>query len=140
MRSQALIGLSVFVVGLFIAYQIGGKIAGGDMGTVEFAGFGFAALWVGLTILRDWRLGTYMFLAWILFEDLVRKYLGNNMAIYFGKDILVGLVFVSLYVEVRKGRVKFFRPPCFLFLNFFLFFGALEIFNANSPHILYGLM
>jgi hypothetical protein len=132
--------LSVFAIGLFIAYQIGGKIAGGDMGTVEFAGFGFAALWVGLTILRDWRLGTYMFLAWILFEDLVRKYLGNNMAIYFGKDILVGLVFVSLYVEVRKGRVKLFRPPFLLFLYFFLFLGALEIFNANSPSVLYGIL
>jgi hypothetical protein len=140
MRSQALIGLSVFVVGLFIAYQIGGKIAGGDMSTVEFAAFGFAAIWVGLTILRNWRLGFYLFLVWILVEDLVRKYLGNNMAIYFGKDVLVGLVFVSLYVEVRKGRVKLFRPPFLLFLYFFLFLGALEIFNANSPHILYGLM
>ncbi len=110
------------------------------MSTVEFAAFGFAALWVGLTILRNWRLGFYMFLVWVLWEDLVRKYLGNNMAIYFGKDVLVGLVFVSLYVEVRKGRVKLFRPPFLLFLYFFLFLGAVEIFNANSPSILYGLM
>ena len=123
MKSQALIGLSVFVLGIFAAYQLGGKIAGGDMSTVEFAAFGFAALWVGLTILRNWRLGFYMFLVWVLCEDLVRKYLGNNMAIYFGKDVLVGLVFVSLYVEVRKGRVKLFRPPFLLFLYFFLFLG-----------------
>ncbi len=34
MRSQALIGLSVFVLGIFAAYQLGGKIAGGDMSTV----------------------------------------------------------------------------------------------------------
>ncbi len=110
------------------------------MGTVEFAAFGFASIWVGLTILKNWRLGTYMFFIWLLFEDLVRKYLGNNMAIYFGKDILVGLVFVSLLVEVRKGRVKLFRPPFLLFLYFFLFLGALEIFNPNSPSVLYGLM
>ncbi len=95
---------------------------------------------MGLTILRNWRLGFYMFLVWVLCEDLVRKYLGNNMAIYFGKDVLVGLVFISLYVEVRKGRVKLFRPPFLLFLYFFLFLGALEIFNSNSPSILYGLM
>ena len=140
MRSQALIGLSVFVVGMFTAYQLGGKIAGGDMSTVEFAAFGFAAIWVGLTIVRNWRRGFYMFLVWVLCEDLVRKYLGNNMAIYFGKDILVGLVFVSLYVEVRKGRVRLFRPPFLLFLYPFLFLGALEVFNANSPSVLYGIL
>jgi hypothetical protein len=140
LRSQALIGLSVLVLGIFVAYQLGGKIAGGDMSTVELSVFGFAAIWVGLTILRNWRLGFYMFLVWVLCEDLVRKYLGNNMAIYFGKDVLVGLVFISLYVEVRKGRVKLFRPPFLLFLYFFLFLGALEIFNSNSPAVLYGLM
>ena len=110
------------------------------MRTLEFAALGFAALWVAITILRNWRLGFYMFLVWVLFEDLVRKYLGNNMAIYFGKDILVGLVFLSLFVEVRKGHVKLFRPPFLLFLYFFLFLGVLEIFNPNSPSILYGLM
>ena len=57
MRSQALIGFCVFVIGIFAAYQLGGKISGGDMSTVEFAAFGFAAIWVGLTILRNWRLG-----------------------------------------------------------------------------------
>ncbi|MFY9937234.1 MAG: hypothetical protein WAK33_10195, partial [Silvibacterium sp.] len=102
MRSQAVIGFCVFVIGVFAAYQLGGKISGGDMSTVEFAAFGFAAIWVGLTILKNWRLGTYMFLVWLIFEDLVRKYLGNNMAIYFGKDVLVGLVFVSLLTEVRR--------------------------------------
>ncbi len=110
------------------------------MRTLEFAALGFAALWVAITILRNWRLGFYMFLVWVLFEDLVRKYLGNNMAIYFGKDILVGLVFLSLFVEVRKGHVKLFRPPFLLFLYLFLFLGVLEIFNPNSPSILYGLM
>ena len=39
--------------------------------------------------LRDWRNGFYVFLVWLLFEDLVRKFLGNNLAIYFGKDVLV---------------------------------------------------
>ncbi|MGC2699859.1 MAG: hypothetical protein WA306_06620, partial [Candidatus Acidiferrales bacterium] len=43
-------------------------------------------------------------------------------------------------VEVRKGRVKLFRPPFLLFLYFFIFLGALEIFNPNSPSVLYGLM
>jgi hypothetical protein len=139
-NTQALIGVSIFLLGIWLAWQVGGKIVSNDLRTIEFAVLGCAAIFVGLTILRNWRLGFYMFLVWVLFEDLVRKFLGNNMAIYFGKDILVGLVFISLFAQVRRGRLKLFRPPFLLFFSFFLFWGTLEVFNQNSPSILYGLM
>ena len=80
LRGQALISLSVLVLGVWVAWQIGGKIAGDDLRSIEFAALGLAGLWVGDTILRRWRTGFYMFMVWVLFEDLVRKYLGNNMA------------------------------------------------------------
>ena len=38
------------------------------------------------------------------------------------------------------GRAKAFRPPFLPFLIVFFWFGVLQIFNPNSPHILYGLM
>jgi hypothetical protein len=109
--TQAVIGISVFVVGMWLAWQIGGKIAAQDLGTLEFAAIGIAGFWVAMTILRRWRTGFYLFLVWLLFEDLVRKYLGNNMIIYFGKDVLVGLVYISFFAEVRRKREKLFRPP-----------------------------
>ena len=139
-RSQALIGLSLLLVGMWIAWQLGGKIADGDMTSVYFAAFGFAALFVAFTILRNWRLGFYFFFVWLLFEDFVRKFLGNNMAIYFAKDVLVGLVYISLFIEIRRGRAKLFHPPFWLPLSIFVWLGVLQIFNVNSPHILYGLM
>jgi hypothetical protein len=140
MRNQALIGISTFLFGIWAAWQAGGKIAAGDMNTLEFAGLGFAACVIGFTILRNWRSGFYLFLVWLLFEDLVRKYMGNGLALFFGKDVLAALIYVSLFVEIRRGKEKSFRPPFLLPLAIFVWLGTVQVFNQNSPHILYGLL
>jgi hypothetical protein len=140
LKAQTIIGLSVFIVGIWLAMQTGQKIAADDFKTIEFAMLAVAAGWVALTINRNWRAGFYVFLVWLLFEDLVRKYLGNNMAIYFAKDILVGLVYISFLVEMRRKHLKLFRAGFFPFLWLFVWFGAAQIFNQNSPHVLYGLL
>jgi hypothetical protein len=139
-RTQAVIGLSIFVIGMWLAWQVGNKIAGDDVQTLEFVALGLGAFAIGVTILRDWRKGFYMFLVWLLFEDLVRKFLGNNLVIYFGKDVLVGLVYISFFMESRSKRIKIFRPAFLLFFYPFLFLSILGIFNPYSPSVLYGLM
>lgn len=140
MRNQALIGLVLFLVGIWGAWQVGGKIVGGDLEGIVFAGLGFGACVVGFTILRNWRAGFYLFFVWLLFEDLARKYLGNNLALFFGKDILAAIVYIALLVDIRRGREKAFRPPFLLPLAVFVWLGAVQIFNQNSPHILYGML
>ena len=139
-KNQALIGLSLFVASSWLAWTLGNSIAAQDLRTIEYYVLGFAACVAAVAILRNWRLGLYLFLIWVLFEDLARKYLGNNMAIYFAKDVLVGLVYLSLFVEIRAGRAKVFRPAFLPFLIVFFWYGVLQMFNSNSPHILYGLM
>jgi hypothetical protein len=139
-RNQAVVGVSVFVIGIWLAWEIANSIVARSLGSLEYFALGFAGCVVAVAILRNWRLGFYFFLVWLLFEDLVRKFLGNNIAIYFAKDALAGLVYISLYVDLRRGRVKLFRPPFLLFLMLFLWLGVLQVFNPNSPHILYGLM
>ena len=140
LKNQALIGLSLFIGSTWLAWTLGNHIATQDLRTIEYYVLGFAACIAAVAILRNWRLGLYFFLIWVLFEDLTRKYLGNNMAIYFAKDALVGLVYLSLFVDIRAGRAKAFRPPFMPFLIVFFWFGVLQLFNSNSPHILYGLM
>src|SRR5580700_3499710 len=140
MRNQAFISLCVFIFALFLAWNLGGKIAVSDMNSLAFAAVGFVGVAVAIKILRDWRLGFYSFLIWLLFEDLVRKYLGNNMVIYFAKDVLVGLTYVALFVDIRRGRAATFRPPFLFFFYLFLWLGVIQVFNSNSPNILYGLM
>jgi hypothetical protein len=140
MRNQTLVGISVFVFGLFFAWELGDRIAANDMSSLALAAVAFIAIGVAITILQNWRLGFYSFLIWLLFEDLVRKYLGNNMAIYFAKDGLVGLTYIALFLDIRRGRAATFRPPFRLFLYLFVWLGIIQVFNSNSPDILYGLM
>ena len=140
MRNQALIGVSLLVIAIGAAWQIGGKIAANDLRTLAFAAVGFAGCAVAVMILRNWRTGFFVFLVWLLFEDLVRKYLGNSTALFFGKDVLALLIYISFFAAVRRGQEKMFRPPFLLFLSLFVWLGVLQVFNQNSPSILYGLL
>lgn len=140
MRNQALITVMLFGMSIWLAYEIGGRIAGEDLRSIEFFAFIVAGCVVAVAILRNWRHGFYMFLVWLMFEDLARKYMGNGLALFFGKDILVGLVYISLLIAIRKGRAKAFRPPFLISLSFFVWLGVLQIFNQNSPSIVYGLL
>lgn len=139
-KTQAIIGISVFVIGIWVAWQIGFKIAEEDLRTLEFSALTIGGIAIVITILRDWRKGFFMFLGWLLFEDLVRKYLGNNLAVYFGKDALVATVYLAFWVEVRSGRVKSFRPRFLIFLYPCLFLCVLAMMNPYCPSILYGIM
>lgn len=140
LRNQTIVGFLVFVSGVLIAWRAGETIAAGDLQTVEFAAIGAAALGAALVVLRSWRTGFYFFLGWLLFEDLARKYMNNGVALFFGKDVLAALVYVSLYAAIRKGREKTFRFPFLLPLAVFVWLGLIQIFNSNSPSILYGLL
>lgn len=109
-KQQAFIGLFVFVAGVWLAWEAGGQIASGDLTTPEYAGLAVLACTAALVILGSWRTGFYFFLIWLLFEDLPRKFMGNGLALFFGKDILAALTYVSLYIAIQKGREKSFRP------------------------------
>src|ERR1700683_1527578 len=139
-RNQAVIGLSVFLLAIWLAWQLGGEIAANNIRPVAFAAAGIIGVIVAVAILRNWRTGVYLFLIWMLFEDLFRKYMGNGPALFFGKDILAGLVYISFFTAVRRRREKRFQAPFLLCLGLFFVLGAVQVFNPNSPHILYGLL
>lgn len=140
LRNQAVIGLGLFFLGMWAAWELGGRIATNDVNTVYFSAMAFAGCLVAVATLRDWRSGFYLFLIWLLFEDLPRKYLGNNIALFFGKDALAALIYISFFISVRRRKEKLLRPPFLLFLSLFVWLGVLQIFNQNSPHIAYGLL
>jgi hypothetical protein len=103
--SRKLLSAFVFVL-IFAAaaYEFSELVLAGDM-----MGFAYVALLaVGsvfiIAILNNWRNGVYFFFTWLLFEDLARKYLGNNMAVYFAKDVLVAVVYVSFIIAVRRKK------------------------------------
>ncbi len=68
-------------------------------------GLFFAGGAVVVAILNDWRRGLYILLGWIVFEDLVRKYLGNNMAIFFWERFSSpGIVSFLFCGKAQKAR------------------------------------
>src|SRR5947199_8143013 len=62
------------------------------------------------------------------------------MAIYFAKDVLVAVVYLSFFLAYRRKRVATFRPPFLVPLLLFVWFGVMQIFNPASTHIVYGLL
>ncbi len=140
LRNQLFLSFVVGVLGICVAWQAGNVIVAGNLRMLFLAGVGVAGCAVAVAILRNWRAGFYLFLFWLLFEDLVRKYMGNGAVFFFGKDILVLIVYVSFMIALGHGREKTFRPPFLFFFSLFFWLGVLQIFNPHSPHILYGLL
>lgn len=140
LRNQTLIGATLFIVAILGAWQLSGPIISYNMLTLMLIGVVFAGCAIAVSILNDWRAGLYWFLGWLTFEDLARKYSGNGLLLFFGKDVLAALIYIAFFIAYRKGKVKVFRPPFMLFLSLFFWLGVLQVFNQYSPHILYGLL
>jgi hypothetical protein len=107
----------------FSAYECASVVIGGDFNTLAYAALLAFGLLMIVAILNDWRRGLYIFLGWILFEDLVRKFLGNNMLIYFAKDVIVLVLYVSFFWSTRFTLKKLFQPPFRVAFSVFLVCG-----------------
>jgi hypothetical protein len=95
---------------------------------------------VVIAILNDWRRGLYILTSWILFEDFARKFLGNNMAIYFAKDVLALILYLSFFRSRPTRSIGPFRIPFRLSLLVFFWFTFLQVFNLASTSIFYGIL
>src|SRR5882762_11190586 len=124
------------------AYKTSMYLVNGDLVGLAYVGIAYGIGAVVVTILRDWRNGLYLFLAWLLFEDLGRKFLGNNMGIYFAKDGLLLIIYLAFFVAYRRrdNGMQTFRPPFLMILLAFVWFGVMQVFNPASTHIVYGLL
>jgi len=132
--------LLFLVAALVGAYGISGYILSGDVISLIYVALLAAAGAVAVVILNDWRRGLLLLLTWLLFEDFARKYLGNNMAIYFGKDALALMVYLSFFIAARREKLPAFKPPFRLPLLVMIWFSVIQIFNPASPSILFGLL
>ena len=131
-------GFLVFVA--IAAYKTAGYVIADDMTGLAYVTLAFVGCAFVVAMLGDWRNGLYFFLAWLLFEDLFRKYLGNNMAIYFAKDMLAAVVYLSFFAAYRRKEATSFRPPFLVPLLLFVWLGVMQVFNPASPTFIYGLL
>ena len=132
------VGLTLLVA--YAAYETAELILADDLTTLGLLAILFAGGAVVVAVLNDWRRGLYFLVAWILFEDFARKYLGNNMAIYFAKDVLAIVLYLSFFRARLAKRVAAFHPPFRVPLLLFIWFGVLQMFNPASTSIFFGIL
>jgi hypothetical protein len=131
----------VVVGGLLGAYIASQLVLDNDWKGLALIALGFGALAFAIKILNNWRQGLYIFFGWLFFEDFARKYLGNNMGIYFAKDFLVVLVYISFFAACRRRKdIALFKPPFLVPLLLMVWFAVGQVFNPGSPSIVYGLL
>ena len=142
LRRGPLMALGFFVFALLLAYKVAQYIITNDVDSLAFAGMAFVGGVIVVAILNNWRHGVYFFLGWLLFEDFARKFLSNNMAIYFAKDIILAVVYLSFFAACRRKDkdLQTFRPPFLMALLIFAWFGVLQMFNPASTSIFYGIL
>jgi hypothetical protein len=130
----------ILIIGAFAAYEAAQYVLNDDIVGMAYAVMILAGGAIVIGILNNWRNGVYFFLTWLLFEDFARKFLGNNMAIYFAKDFLALVVYISFFAAYRRKEFTLFRPPFIAPVVALVWLGVLQIFNPASTSIFFGLM
>jgi len=139
-RQSSVRNILTVVLTALVAYECAELIVENNLLALYYVGLVVLGLVAFVAILKDWRKGVYAFVAWIAIEDLVRKYLGNNMIIYFAKDFLSLVLYLSFFVSRRATLTKAYRPPFLIPFLVFFWYCVVQTFNPASASIFYGLM
>jgi hypothetical protein len=140
-RRKSLTTAVLLAGGMLGAYLTAQLVLQDDWKGLALIALGFAGVAFAIKILNNWRQGLYLFFGWLFFEDFARKYLGNNMAIYFAKDFLVILVYLSFWAARRRRKdIATFKPPFRVPLLIMVWFAVSQVFNPASPSVFYGLL
>lgn len=134
------VGFLVLLGGLLLAYEVGQWVLGGGIRGLGLHIAELVAVVVALAVLVRWRMGILLFLFWLTFEDLIRKYAGGSMKVFFVKDLLLAVVYAAFFFGVMKGREKLFRPRFWGPMVVLIFLAVAQVFNPRSSSLFYGLL
>jgi len=130
--------LAVVVSGLFVGWGV--LPAATDDYRIALAVFAVLAIpWLGLLI--PWRSILVFCLFWIVFEALLRRYLVDDILLFFIKDLLFGVVYFRVLSTARalKGRVVA-DSQIVLFLGILVVYSLVQMFNPYLPNFVIGLL
>ena len=92
-------------------------------------------------ILSRWRWGVILIFVWFLLEDLIRRLIpGQPSQIILAKDILIALTYFSFFVFIVLKNKKIWKPAFGGVLLLFAAVSIINVFNPNSPGLLFGLI
>src|SRR2546423_9625506 len=139
-RSRPVVGL-LCVAGLMgLVWALAEWSVTGSFAILIIGMMAIALLMIAVTTLNNWRVGVLLFILWLLFEDLARKYLGHGLILFFGKDVLVAITYVSLWRAKRCDEISWFTPPFIVPLALFFSLAFIQVFNTWTPSVLYGFL
>src|ERR1700722_5493347 len=138
--SRIVRSISMFIGLCLMMWTVSEWIISGNMLYLVLSVVGCVGVLMTMIILRDWRNGLFIFLCWLVLEDMIRKYLGNNLIIFFAKDVIIGITFLSMFIARRKNQLLVFKPPFMIWLAIFLWLGVAQVFNPHSPSVFFGLL
>lgn len=90
-----MIGIWLLVVSLWPAWQMPKGTASNDLKLLACLASGIVGSSIAVVMLGRWRPGLFSFI-WFLFEDLFRKFLDNDVALPFTKELQATLIYFSL--------------------------------------------
>ncbi len=123
-----------------VIWELSNWIVAGDLLNLVILAAGAAGLAIAIFLLKDWRYGVYCFLGWLVFEDLIRKFAGNSVPMFFAKDAIAALTYGAMLLAYRRRQLPTFKAPWFLWIGIFAAVGFVQILNPNSPSVLYGIL
>jgi hypothetical protein len=113
------------------------RAARGDYRDLLTAFIILQSLWIVLF----WRMGVYMFMAYVIAEGFLVNYFNGLSELNLVKDVFVSLLFLTVAVMlVMRHRAPFPRLGWVLPFAGFAFIYIAEIFNPNLPTVLVGLV
>jgi len=137
-NSASILGIWIAALGLAILGVM--AITGSLKGLPPVALFVTPIAALGIVVLANWRTGIYFFLLWLVVEDLPRKFLGNDMRLYFAKDVLAAILYLAFLAALVRGRVPRLKARFLGPLLLFFAWGVVQAFNPQSPSPVYGLL
>jgi hypothetical protein len=135
-----MVGLIIFAAAIVLAYNIGGWLLTGNLTATAKRLATVAGAVVLVAVFMRWRPGVYLFLVWLTFEDLIRKYSGNSMIVYFTKDLLVLTIYAGFLISLARRETRTFRPAFLIPLACFFGLGLAQVFNPRATSYFYGIL
>ena len=138
--NRQLVALGIVMLAVAGAYLLGQAIVREDYRdlalTLVFGIGGFLSIF----IFRDWRLGVVLFFVWAVFEDLLRKFLGNNMMVYATKDLIILAAYASFLLALAHRKEKAMKNPLRVPLLAFVAWVFIETLNPYLDNYLVPLL
>ena len=134
--NQQFVAIGFVAVAFLSAFYLGRTIIAEDYRELALALVFAVGSLSTVFILREWRLGVVLFFVWAVFEDLLRKYLGNNMLVYAVKDVVALAAYASFLLAVLQRKETVMKNPLRVPLLAFVAWVAIETLNPYLENYL----